>query len=151
MNKLTLCLVALLFYTSSPFANDVEVFRDSGNVNVVELQSRDSSNIFSVNLGKDVTGRFFIYHEVVNSKHVVNGNAEFKNLTPKNVFVAYYLALKDSNGQLICATNGDLQISAGSNIHEFASALMPLPLTEFSKVAQYELVFYESSKPIGLE
>lgn len=145
--------MALLFFTANISAKEkeVEVFHQSGKVNVVELQSRDASNVFSVNLGKSVKGRFFIYHEVVNGKHVINGNAEFRNLTPKNIFVAYYLTLKDSKGQLICSTNGDLQVGSGNNIHEFASALMPLPLTEFPKVDQYELVLYESAKPIGLK
>lgn len=111
-----------------------------------------SPDRFFVQLGKRVKGKFFLYHEIVHgNKHVVNGNAEFKNNSEQNVFVAYYVALKNKNGQLIAATSGDLELGLDNNIHQFASAIMPIPKNQFSSISHYEITLYESTKSIGAD
>lgn len=147
MLKKVITLFAALLISFPLFAFDMEV--KTGKINLVPVQDGNAADLFVVPMGKYVKGKFYIYHEKINGKHAVNGNAEFKNATDKSVFVVYYLALKDKKNNLICAVTGDLQVGVDNNIHQYASAIMPLAPTKFSEITNYEIVLYESFKPLG--
>lgn len=139
---------ALLLITTIP-AYAVEVTYLSGKINLTKEQTEGAADILVLPLGKLAVGKLNLFHELKGDKHLINGNAEFKSKDDKPVFLIYYVALRDKKGLLIATTNGDLQIGQTGNIHQFASALMPLPRDQIEQITNYEVVLYESDRAIG--
>lgn len=124
----------------------------TGTINLSAVQDENSPTVFTTNMGNKALGKFFLYHQLTsNGQHVINGNAQFKNMSQKPVYLVYYIALTDSDGKLIASTDGSLDLGVGSNIHEFASALMPIPPNLIDKINKYQIVYYESAKHIGMQ
>lgn len=144
-------ILTLILAVSCPLYADTQMEVKTGTLKMGDVHKKEDKNPFAVEIGKKVQGKVFIYHDKSSDKHVINANAEFKNSTKDKVYLVYYVALKDSNGQLVGSTFGDMQIPADKNIHEFGSALIPLPSPQIANVANYEVVLYESDKPLGTE
>lgn len=141
-------LILLIMLTSMPLLAD-EVTYLTGKITFTKVQSENTPGIFSLSLGKMVLGKLNLFHELKGEQHLINGNAEFKNATDKTVFLVYYIALNDKKGRLVAATSGDLIVGESGNIHQFVSALMPIPQNQIELITSYQVILYESSKKIG--
>lgn len=140
-------LLVLLLISMPLYAGDITY--KSGLINLTKVQADGDADLILLPLGKTVVGKLKLYHQVKNELHLVNGNAEFKNPSDQPLYVVYYLALFDKRNRLVASTGGDLTLEVGTSIHEFASALMPLPQSQIEQVGSYQVVMYESTKKIG--
>ena len=147
MKVIKVICILCFFFSSTIYG--VEISYLTGKINLSKAQVEDSSTILTLPLGKLASGKLNLFHELKDNKHVINGNAEFKITNDKPVYLVYYLTLTDRKGALIAATNGDLQINQTGKIHQYASALMPLPLDDINKITNYQITLYESDQPIG--
>lgn len=136
-----------LLLTSGAYA--IETTYLSGKIDLKTVQEESSPGILVLPVGKIVSGKVHIYHQTKNDVHMINGNAEFKNSSGKIAYVVYYVSLKDKKGNLVAASNGDFEIGTSGNIHEFVSALMPIPVAQIEQITNYEVVVYESDTRIG--
>jgi hypothetical protein len=87
-------------------------------------------------------------------KKTIMAGATIKNPTSKPMFYRYYVAVFDAKGNLIGAAGqgsfGNEGLAPGEEEH-LASCLIMLPEAMVKQVAKYQVVLYESDKPVGKE
>lgn len=85
-------------------------------------------------------------------KTIINAGITIKNTGKVPMFTHYYIAFLDKDGKLVgCVAQGSFGndgMKPGAST-QLGSCLIPLPHDAFDKVARYELVYYESTAPIG--
>jgi hypothetical protein len=105
-----------------------------------------------VTVGEKVKARAEFYISEFFGRKIINAGAHVENTTEKNMHYRYYVAFFDKKGALIGCTGqgsfGKDGMKPGRKT-QLGSCLIALPPEKFKEVASYQVVLYESEKPIG--
>lgn len=126
--------------------------RKAGECKLQEAGAFDESKLVKVTLGKSLKAECsFRIGEFFDKKTVFAGTT-IKNPTAKPMFFQYYVAFFDKDKNLIgCASQGsfgDDGLEAGGET-QLGSCLIELPADAVKLITSYQVVLYESDKPIG--
>jgi hypothetical protein len=81
-------------------------------------------------------------------RDVVMANPEIKNLSGKDLNVAYHVAFFSKEGELIGSATQEGDVKADAKNHQFGSCIVTIPPAEIAKINSYKVVVYvKEAKP----
>lgn len=81
-------------------------------------------------------------------RNIVMANPEIKNLSTKELDVAYHVAFLSKDGELIGSATQQGSVKADGKEMQFASCLITVPTAEVRKISSYKIsVYVDEAKP----
>ena len=140
------------FVAASVVLAAVSADRKAGKCRLQQAGPFDESKVVKIKFGKVLKGETSWRVGEFFDKTTVFAGVTIKNPTDKPVHFRYYVAFFDKEGKLIgCAGQGsfgDDGLAAGEE-SQLGSCLVELPKGAIKLITSYQLVFYESDKPVG--
>jgi hypothetical protein len=150
----SLVLAAVICTVASVALAGVAADRKSGACKLQQCGAFDDAKQFKFKFGKVLKAECEWRLDDFFGKNTAFVGATIKNPTEKPMFFQYSVALFDAKGNLIGATSqssfGDDGLAGGDET-QLGSCLIMLPKAAAKQIAKYQVVLYESDKPIGKE
>ena len=126
--------------------------RKSGECKLQEAGPFDEGKAVKLKLGKTLKGECSWHIGEFFDKNVIFAGVTIENPTDKAMFFNYYVAFFDKDKKLIgCAEQGSFgdEGLAAKKETQLGSCLIHLPEDAIKQITSYQVVLYESDKPIG--
>lgn len=120
-----------------------------GRVDFSDPAKSDKARATLVKIGKRTNSQMKIYRDQVLGKEVINVDTRLQVGGTEKVYVAYYAVFQNTAGSVIGAAGTTDEVEPGVDFGWTNGLVIPLPLKRFGEIAYYQIVLYESNKPIG--
>lgn len=155
MRRVTkVCIVLLIVFSLAAVSwADIAADRKAGECKLQKAQFMENAKHVIVKLGKalEVDSHFF-YGDLMEKTHLMVSTS-VKNPTEKPLFCTIHVAFFDKDGGLVgCVNKGlvdDEEGLAAGKSEDLAIGLIELPEAVIKIITRYQIVVYQSDKPIG--
>ena len=140
-------LLLALALPVSAFAES-SVLRASGECKIVRGKFNDPGIVKVPLKNPDVEILCKFREEDFFGRNVVMANPEIKNLSTKELDVAYHVAFLSKDGELIGSATQQGSVKADGKAHQFGSCIITVPTAEVRKISFYRIsVYVDEAKP----
>lgn len=120
-----------------------------GRIDFSNAAASDKGHATQVKIGKRTNSQVKLYRDQVFGKHVIGIDTNFQAGVMETVHIAYFVVFQNSAGNVIGSASGTDEIEPGEGYGWSNSAVIPLPEKRFAEITYYQVVLYESDKPVG--
>lgn len=127
--------------------NQVEV--NVGKIDFADPAKSDKGHGFIVKIGKRTNSQFKLFRDEALGKHVLGVDTHFQSGGMEPVYVTYYVVFQNASGSVIGTASGSGEVQPNTDNGWEDGPVIALPKSRFEEIAYYQVVLYESDKPVG--
>jgi hypothetical protein len=135
-------LAAISFTMPMALMAEPSVLRQSANCKIVRAEFNDAGVVKVPLKNADVEILCKFRADDFFGRDVVMANPEIKNLTGKELAVAYHVAFFSKDGELIGSATQEGTVRADAKALQFGSCIITAPPGEIAKISSYKVVVY---------
>jgi len=146
--KLIKLLLALVLPVPLSVFGESSVLRASGECKIVRAKYHEPGIVKVPLKNADVEIVCNFREDDFFGRNIVMANPEIKNLSTKELEVAYHVAFLSKDGELIGSATQQGSVKADGKEMQFASCLITVPTAEVRKISAYKVsVYVDETKP----